>query len=79
MVIQFLLNSHRSKCTFPEELKAGDITSLFKQEYAFSKKGYRPITVLPSVSKSFDRLMQNQMLPFVQFPVSTPMWLSRGL
>ena len=55
-----------SKSTFPEELKAGDITSLFKQEDAFSKKNYRPITVLPSVSKIFERLMQNQMLPFVQ-------------
>ena len=55
-----------SKCTFPEELKAGDITSLFKQEDAFSKRNYRPITVLPSVSKIFQRLMQNQMLPFVQ-------------
>ena len=69
MVIQFLYNSHLSKCTFPEELKAGDITSLFKQEDAFSKKNYRPITVLPSVSKILKRLMHNQMLPFVQsFP-----------
>ena len=30
VVIQSLFNSHMSKCTFPEELKAGDITSLFK-------------------------------------------------
>ena len=66
VVIQSLFNSHMSKCTFPEELKAGDITSLFKQEDAFSKKNYRPITVLPSVSKIFERLMQNQMMPFVQ-------------
>ena len=28
---------------------------------AFLKKNYRPITVLPSVSKIFQRLMQNQM------------------
>ena len=55
-----------SKSTFPEELKARDITSLLNQENAFSKKNYRPITVLPSVSKLFERLMQNQMLPFVQ-------------
>ena len=66
VVIQFLFNSHMSKYTFPEELKAGDIASLFKQEDAFSKKKYRPSTVLLSVSKIFERLMQNQMLPFVQ-------------
>ena len=38
VVIQSLFNSHMFKCTFPEELKAGDITSLFKQEDAFSKR-----------------------------------------
>ena len=30
------------------------------------KKNYRPITVLPSVSKIYERLVQDQMLPFVQ-------------
>ena len=55
-----------SKCTFPEELKAGDITSLLKQEDTLSKKNHRPITVLPAVSKIFERLMGNQMLSFVQ-------------
>ena len=59
-------DAHPSICKIREELKAGDITSLFKQEDAFSKKNYRPITVLPSVSKIFERLMQKQMLPFVQ-------------
>ena len=49
-----------------EELNAGDITSLFKQEGAFSKKNYLTITVLPSITKIFERLMQNQMLPFIQ-------------
>ena len=48
-VVQFLLNSHVSKCTFPEELKGEDIASLFKQEDGYSKKNYQPITVLPSV------------------------------
>ena len=66
VVIQFLFNSHMSKCTFPEELKAGDITSLSKQENAFSNKNYLPITVLKSVSKIFERLMQNHLQPFIQ-------------
>ena len=59
-----------SKCTFPEELKAGYITSLFLQEDAFSKTNYCPITVLPSVSKTFEQLMKNQTLPFVQSSLS---------
>ena len=66
VAIQILFNWHMTKNTFPQELKAGDITSLFKKDDAFSKKNYRPITVLPSVSKIFERLMQNQMLPFTE-------------
>ena len=42
------------------------ISSLFKKEDASMKKNYRPITVLPSVSKTYERLVQDQMLPFVQ-------------
>ena len=66
VAIQNLFNSNLSKGTFPKELKVGDISSLFKKEDAFTKKNYRPITVLPSVSKIYERLVQDQMLPFVQ-------------
>ena len=66
VTIQNLFNSGLSQGTFPKELKAGDISSLFKKEDAFTKKNYRPITVLPFVSKIYERLMQDQMLPFVQ-------------
>ena len=47
VIIQNLFNSGLSKGNFPKELKAGDISSLFKKEDAFTKKNYRPITVLP--------------------------------
>ena len=41
---ELLFNSGLSKGASPEELKAGDISSLFKKEDAFTKKNYRPIT-----------------------------------
>ena len=66
VAIQSLFNSRLSKGTFPKDLKAGDISSRFKKEDAFTKKNYRPITVLPSLSKIYERLMQYQMLPCVQ-------------
>ena len=50
---------------FPDEMKAGDVTALFKNNDLFHKKNYRPITVLLSVSKVFERLLANQMLPSV--------------
>ena len=35
-----LYGAERLSPTFPKELKAGDMTSLFKQEDIFSKKNY---------------------------------------
>ena len=56
-LIQNLHNYALFKCIFPKELKKDD---------AFIKKNYRPITVLPLVSKMYQRMMHDKMLPFVQ-------------
>ena len=50
---------------FTNEMKDGDVSMLFKNSNSFHKENYRPITVLPSVSKIFERLLAKQMLPFV--------------
>ena len=42
-------------------MKAGEISSLFKSLDAFIKKNYRPITVLSSVSKIYERVLENQI------------------
>ena len=47
--------------TFPEDLKLGDITSLFKNDETTKKRNYRPITVLSALSKVFERLLYAQM------------------
>ena len=50
-----------SECYFPKELKAGEVSSLFKSLDAFIKKNYRPITVLSSVSKIYERVLESQI------------------
>ena len=50
--------------TFPEDLKLGDITSLFKNDKATKKRNYRPITVLSALSKAFERLLYAQMIGY---------------
>ena len=50
--------------TFPSDLKLGDITPLFKNNDATRKENYRPITVLPALSKVFERLLFTQMTTF---------------
>ena len=44
----------------------GEISSLFKSEDSFIKKNYRPITVLPAVSKVYERIIQDQIIPFME-------------
>ena len=52
--------------SFPVELKLADITPIFKKEDATLPKNYRPVSVLPSVSKVFERIMQKQLLQYIE-------------
>ena len=47
-ILQNHFNANISQNVFPEILKAGDITPLYKKDDNFIKKNYRPITVLPA-------------------------------
>ena len=51
---------------FPKELKKGDITSLFKNGDAFAKKNYRPITILPAISKINERTFSGQIAHYME-------------
>ena len=63
-IIQGHFNANISQNDFPESLKAGDISSLYKKDDNFIKKHYRPITVLPSTYKIYERLIESQMKAF---------------
>ena len=39
--------------SFPDSLKEADISPIFKKDDALVKKNYRPISVLPPMSKIF--------------------------
>ncbi len=44
----------------------GKILLLFKSEDSFIKKNYRPIIVLPTVSKVYERIIQDRIVPFME-------------
>ena len=46
------------KCRFPENLKLSKITAVFKKEDKNLAKNYRPVNVLPTLSKVFEKIMQ---------------------
>ena len=53
------------KCQFPENLKSADITPVFKKEDKNLAKNYRPVRVLPILSKAFEKIMQKQVINYI--------------
>ena len=51
--------------SFPDELKLAEIIPIHKKNSNTDKSNYRPISLLPVVSKVFERLIIKQMEPFV--------------
>ena len=51
---------------FPESLKCATITPVFKEGDPTSVKNYRPISILPTVSKVFVKIIANQLSPFLE-------------
>ena len=50
---------------YPASLKYADITPIFKKDDKTDKTNYRPISILPNLSKIYKRFMQNQMYPYL--------------
>ena len=50
---------------FPSKLKLADITPLFKKLENVCKENYRPVSLLPVVSKIFERIMQRQIKEYI--------------
>ena len=50
-----------NKGVFPDELKHADIKPLFKKESRNEKENYRPVSILPNLSKIFELSMHDQL------------------
>ena len=64
-VLQKLFNDSIEKSDFPQNLKLADITPVYKKNDPLDKTNYRPISILPVVSKIFERIMQKQINDFI--------------
>ena len=51
---------------FPSKLKLAEITPIFKALETILVENYRPVSILPIVSKIFERIMQKQMGNFIE-------------
>ena len=56
-----LFNNTLLTCSFPTELKVANVSLVIKKDDPLKTKNYRPISVLPVVSKIFKRVLYKQM------------------
>jgi hypothetical protein len=50
---------------FPTAMKAGKLISIHKKGSVLDVGNYRPVTILPSISKVFERLMHKRLYDFI--------------
>ena len=60
-IITNMFNNSITECNFPDLLKLADITPAFKKGDVTDKGNYRPISLLPCVSKLFEKLYSVQI------------------
>ena len=53
-VITKINNNAKSNSDYPDTLKMADITSIHKKDETTLKENYRPVSILPSISKIFE-------------------------
>ena len=51
---------------FPDTLKQADVIPTHKKEERTKKENYRPISLLPTISKLYERDMYNQILGYIE-------------
>ena len=54
------------KGTFPKNLKNADVTLVFKKDNPILVENYRLISVLPTVSKIFERIIQKEVIDYIK-------------
>ena len=59
-LINYSLSSHK----FPAGLKYAEISPVFKKDDALDKKNYRPVSILPCMSKIFEKVINMQICSY---------------
>ena len=59
-------NNALSSSQYPNGLKYADVTPVFREDDKSDKSNYRPISILPNLSKVYKQIIQNQIYPFLK-------------
>ena len=64
-VLSSLINSSMHDSVFPSVYKVGHVTPIYKTGKVNQMGNYRPITILPVISKVYERAVYNRLIPFL--------------
>ena len=62
--ISILINQSLHSGIFPDDLKIAKVLPIFKKKKQDEFENYRPISILPSLSKIFEKVVNNQILKY---------------
>ena len=64
------INYSLRESTFPEELKHSEMIPVYKKLDPLKKENYRPVSLLPHVSKVFERIIYQQINTYMKDKLS---------
>ena len=64
------INHSLKESTFPDELKQSEVIPVYKKLDPLQKENYRPVSLLPHISKVFERVIYKQINNFMENKIS---------
>ena len=65
-IISKVMSYSISMSNFPPNLKMGNLSPVYKKNDNMSKGNYRPVSVLPTISKIFEGILADQLSNFLE-------------
>lgn len=59
-----LINQCIIEGVFPDALKVAKVTPIYKKVSVYNIANYRPISILPTISKIFETILKNRIIKF---------------
>ena len=63
--LYFNYNKTVSDCEFPTSFKNANVSPIYKKDSRLEEKNYHPISILPILSKIYERIMHSQIYLFI--------------